>query len=147
MLADDVILVIDQAAPTPMIRSPRLDMRLAVQMRRNVACCKGEKIPSREDLRKLFKVPDMFAILPPRRMLAGVARLRSCPLGWRQRPIFGGHNALGPLTGDGVVRRLGRSVISQFIEDDEVEGRLGGGHAALRRRVRSLPDARSSRRP
>lgn len=79
MLADDVIWVIDQAAPTPMIRSPRLDIRLAVQTRRKVACRKGEKIPSGEDLRKLFKLPNMFAILPPRRMLAGVARLRPCP--------------------------------------------------------------------
>jgi hypothetical protein len=34
---DDEIFVIDQAAPTPRTRSPRLDNRLAVQMRRNTA--------------------------------------------------------------------------------------------------------------
>ena len=35
--ADEVICVIDHAAPTPMIKRPRLDIRLAVQMRRNTA--------------------------------------------------------------------------------------------------------------
>jgi hypothetical protein len=34
---DDEIFVIAQAAPTPRTRSPRLDSRLAVQMRRNTA--------------------------------------------------------------------------------------------------------------
>ena len=38
--ADDVICVMAQAAPTPWIRSPRLDSRLASQMRRNTACRK-----------------------------------------------------------------------------------------------------------
>ena len=37
ILVDDEIFVIDQAAPTPRTRSPRLDNRLAVQMRRNTA--------------------------------------------------------------------------------------------------------------
>jgi hypothetical protein len=37
MSADAVIWVIDQAAPTPMIKSPRLDRRLAVQILRNMA--------------------------------------------------------------------------------------------------------------
>ncbi len=35
--ADDVICVIAQAAPTAWINRPRLDNRLASQMRRNVA--------------------------------------------------------------------------------------------------------------
>ena len=39
--ADDVICVIAQAAPTPWIKSPRLDNRLASQMRRNTACRSG----------------------------------------------------------------------------------------------------------
>ena len=39
--ADDVICVMAQAAPTPWIRSPRLDNRLASQMRRNTACRSG----------------------------------------------------------------------------------------------------------
>jgi hypothetical protein len=88
MLADDVIWVIDQAALTAMTRSPRLDMRLAVQMRLKVACRRGEKIPSREDLNNLFKLSHMFAILQPRRRLAGIARLgpqTSSPLP-KQRP-------------------------------------------------------------
>ena len=41
--ADDVICVIAQAAPTPWISSPRLDSRLASQIRRNTGmpqrCC------------------------------------------------------------------------------------------------------------
>src|ERR1700730_14378039 len=39
--ADDVICVMAQAAPTPWISSPRLDSRLASQMRRNTACRNG----------------------------------------------------------------------------------------------------------
>ena len=39
--ADDVICVIAQAAPTPWISSPRLETRLASQMRRNTACRNG----------------------------------------------------------------------------------------------------------
>src|SRR5450631_4452011 len=39
--ADDVICVMAQAAPTPWIRSPRLDNRLASQMRRNTTCRSG----------------------------------------------------------------------------------------------------------
>src|SRR5215813_14865277 len=42
---DDVICVIDHAAPTPMISSPRLDNKLAVQMRRNTAWRSGAKTP------------------------------------------------------------------------------------------------------
>jgi hypothetical protein len=37
MSADAVIWVTDQAAPTPMIKSPRLDRRLAVRILRNMA--------------------------------------------------------------------------------------------------------------
>ena len=43
--ADDVICVIAQAAPTPWINRPRLDSRLASQMRRNTACRSGAKMP------------------------------------------------------------------------------------------------------
>ena len=39
--AEDVIWVIAQAAPTPWIISPRLDSRLASQIRRNTACRSG----------------------------------------------------------------------------------------------------------
>ncbi len=39
--ADDVICVMAQAAPTPWISSPRLESRLASQMRRNTACRSG----------------------------------------------------------------------------------------------------------
>src|ERR1700691_6161380 len=39
--ADDVICVIAQAAPTPWIRSPRLDNRLASQIHRHTACRSG----------------------------------------------------------------------------------------------------------
>ena len=46
LLADDVICVIAQAAPTPWIRSPRLDNRLASQMRRNTECRSGAVILS-----------------------------------------------------------------------------------------------------
>jgi hypothetical protein len=44
--ADDVICVIAQAAPTPWISSPRLDRRLASQIRRNTECRSGAKILS-----------------------------------------------------------------------------------------------------
>jgi hypothetical protein len=37
MSAAAVICVIDQAAPTPMIKSPRLDKRPTVQILRNMA--------------------------------------------------------------------------------------------------------------
>ena len=39
--ADDVICVIAQAAPTPWISRPRLESRLASQMRRNTECRSG----------------------------------------------------------------------------------------------------------
>src|SRR6202022_4496429 len=39
--ADDVIWVMAQAAPTPWIKSPRLESRLASQMRRNTTCRSG----------------------------------------------------------------------------------------------------------
>ena len=39
--ADGVICVIAQAAPTPWINRPRLDTRLASQMRRNTVCRSG----------------------------------------------------------------------------------------------------------
>jgi hypothetical protein len=44
--ADDAICVIAQAAPTPWIRIPRLDSRLASQMRRNTECRSGAVILS-----------------------------------------------------------------------------------------------------
>src|SRR5882757_1101185 len=44
--ADEAICVIAQAAPTAWIRSPRLDNRLASQMRRNTACRNGAAMPS-----------------------------------------------------------------------------------------------------
>ena len=39
--AEVVICVIAQAAPTPWINMPRLETRLASQMRRNTACRNG----------------------------------------------------------------------------------------------------------
>ena len=47
--------VIVHAAPTPRTKMPRLDSRLAVQMRRNTAWRKGEKTP-RADGARLFAV-------------------------------------------------------------------------------------------
>ena len=44
--ADGVICVIAQAAPTPWIRMPRLESRLASQMRRNTMCRSGAVMPS-----------------------------------------------------------------------------------------------------
>ena len=44
--ADDVIWVIAQAAPTPWISRPRLESRLASQMRRNTGCRSGAVRPS-----------------------------------------------------------------------------------------------------
>ena len=44
--AEEVIRVIAQAAPTPMINRPKLDNRLAVQIRRNTACRSGERMPT-----------------------------------------------------------------------------------------------------
>src|SRR3984893_5184638 len=44
--ADDVIWVMAQAAPTPWIRRPRLESRLASQMRRNAECRSGAVTPS-----------------------------------------------------------------------------------------------------
>ena len=41
MSADEVISVIAQAAPTPWIRMPRLESRLASQMRRKIECRNG----------------------------------------------------------------------------------------------------------
>ncbi len=46
MSADDVICVIAHAAPTPLIMRPRLESRLASQMRRNTACRSGAATPS-----------------------------------------------------------------------------------------------------
>ncbi len=43
--ADEVICVIAQAAPTPWINRPRLDNRLASQMRRNTVCRSGAATP------------------------------------------------------------------------------------------------------
>src|SRR5271157_5485030 len=54
--AEAVICVIDQAAPTPMIKRPRLDNRLAVQMRRKTAWRNGERIPDPDPIRATFKV-------------------------------------------------------------------------------------------
>ncbi len=39
--ADDVICVMAQAAPTPWINSPKLESRLASQIRRNTECRSG----------------------------------------------------------------------------------------------------------
>src|SRR5574337_2047947 len=61
MLAEDVISVIDQAAPTPLIRSPRFERTLAVQMRRTVGCVSGENIPSSAGL----LAPFMSVRFPP----------------------------------------------------------------------------------
>src|SRR5271166_4726529 len=52
---DEEIWVIVQAAPTPRTKMPRFDNRLAVQMRRNTAWRKGEKMP-RADGARLFAV-------------------------------------------------------------------------------------------
>src|SRR5208337_4118996 len=51
--ADEEICVIVHAAPTPRTKMPRLDSRLAVQMRRNTAWRKGEKMPRADGARLL----------------------------------------------------------------------------------------------
>ena len=48
--ADDAICVIAQAAPTPWISSPRLDSRLASQIRRNTEWRRGAATPSAENI-------------------------------------------------------------------------------------------------
>src|SRR5436309_8194029 len=48
--ADDAICVIAHAAPTPWINSPRLDSRLASQIRRNTECFKGAATLSAENI-------------------------------------------------------------------------------------------------
>src|SRR4051812_37970614 len=53
--ADDAICVIAQAAPTPWINSPRLDSRLASQIRRNTEWRSGAATLSAEN-------PDRFAV-------------------------------------------------------------------------------------
>ena len=50
--ADDVICVIAQAAPTPWINSPRLDSRLASQIRRNTECRNGAATPLAANTRR-----------------------------------------------------------------------------------------------
>src|SRR6202035_2596160 len=50
--ADDVICVMAQAAPTPWINSPRLDNRLASQMRRNTECRSGAVRPSADNIER-----------------------------------------------------------------------------------------------
>lgn len=57
--ADEVICVIAQAAPTPLIIRPRLDNRLASQIRRNSACRSGAAIPSPENSPR-FAVPAIW---------------------------------------------------------------------------------------
>src|ERR1700689_3720647 len=47
--AEDVIWVIAQAAPTPWINRPRLESRLASQIRRNAECRSGAVTPSAEN--------------------------------------------------------------------------------------------------
>ena len=81
MPVDDESFVIAQAAPTLRIKRPRLDRRLAVQMRRNTAYRSGEKIP-RADGARLFAemliIPITFAtqahVIPP---LAGILGRRT----------------------------------------------------------------------
>src|SRR5580692_1600872 len=48
---DDEICVIVQAAPTPRTKMPKLDNKLAVQMRRNTAWRNGEKMPRADGAR------------------------------------------------------------------------------------------------
>jgi hypothetical protein len=64
MPVDEESFVIAHAAPTPRIKRPRFDRRLAVQMRRNTAYRSGEKIP-RADGARLFAemliIPTTFA--------------------------------------------------------------------------------------
>src|SRR6202030_175499 len=50
--ADDVIWVMAQAAPTPWINMPRLDNRLASQMRRNNGCRSGAATPSADNIER-----------------------------------------------------------------------------------------------
>jgi hypothetical protein len=65
--ADDVICVIAQAAPTPWIKSPRLETRLASQMRRKTECRKGAATLSAENVGRfgvsVIAVPSRGSVL------------------------------------------------------------------------------------
>src|SRR6202789_4294981 len=50
--ADDAIWVIAQAAPTPWIRRPRLESRLASQIRRKAECRSGAATPSADNIER-----------------------------------------------------------------------------------------------
>jgi hypothetical protein len=53
--AEEVICVIAQAAPTPWINRPRLDNRLASQMRRNTVCRSGAATPSKGAMKTVVR--------------------------------------------------------------------------------------------
>ena len=61
--ADDVICVIAQAAPTPWISRPRLDKRLASQMRRNTAMPQrgGDAVVAVGGFRRFSHIPFRLA--------------------------------------------------------------------------------------
>ena len=50
--AEDVIWVMAQAAPTAWIRRPRLESRLASQIRRNTECRSGAVTPSADNIER-----------------------------------------------------------------------------------------------
>jgi hypothetical protein len=51
MSAEGAIEVISQEAPTPWIRLPKFEMRLAVQMARKMRCRNGASVEARHDAR------------------------------------------------------------------------------------------------
>ena len=84
--ADDVICVIAQAAPTPWISRPRLESRLASQIRRNTECRSGAAILSAENLDRFGTSVMTVPWMPAWRALAlerhevMPAKLHGCPV-------------------------------------------------------------------
>src|SRR5436305_8433358 len=85
--ADDAICVIAQAAPTPWISSPRLDSRLASQIRRNTEWRSGAATPSAGNIdgfgiwviSVLLDADDGGPVIPERHKLMP-AKLYGCPV-------------------------------------------------------------------
>ena len=88
--ADDVICVIAQAAPTAWIISPRLDSRLASQMRRNTEYRSGAVMPSAaklarsdwsaHDPSRLVRPRSRWRLIPVERAELMPANRRCCPV-------------------------------------------------------------------
>src|ERR1700733_4250063 len=77
--AEDVIWVMAQAAPTPWIKRPRLESRLASQLRRNAECRSGAVRPSADNIAR-FGCSVMLFDLARSGEAGGGRRLIPCDL-------------------------------------------------------------------